>query len=185
MAEAGAALESAAARLSEPRLAVELTADPRFARRVVRLAVVSLVALGLIFFLWSLERPGGVPIGAGLGLGWLLMPTVLVLSLRRPALRYALAVPAAAVGFALLSLCLFDLPASPLARAGWLLIFGGVLLGSWLGVWFWFRWVPVPRSLHDPYSPGRWALIAIHVGLIVAGLGLLTASALEPIGRCC
>ena len=158
--------------------AVELTADPRFARRVVRLALVSVIALGLIFWFWALARQGPALIGAGLAAGWILMPGVLLLSLRWPTLRYGLVVPSAAVGLALLGLCLWDLPPAPLARAGWLSILCGVLLGSLLGAWFWFRWLPVPAALHDPYSPGRWALIGIHVGLIVFGLSLVGASVL-------
>jgi hypothetical protein len=49
----------------------------------------------------------------------------------------------------------------------------GVLFGGMLGVWFWFRWLPVPRGLHEPFSRARWGLIGVHVSLIVAGIGLV------------
>lgn len=52
----------------------------------------------------------------------------------------------------------------------------GVLMGGVLGLWFWFRLVPVPRFLDDPFSPGRWALVTAHIILIVAGLGLIAFS---------
>ena len=48
----------------------------------------------------------------------------------------------------------------------------GILLGSVLGLWFWYRVLPVPAALDDPFSPGRWTLIGIHIALIVLGLML-------------
>jgi hypothetical protein len=48
-----------------------------------------------------------------------------------------------------------------------------------LGAWFWFRWLPVPRSLHNPFAPGRWVLIGVHVGMIIVGIGLVGLSALS------
>ena len=48
----------------------------------------------------------------------------------------------------------------------------GVLLGGFMGLWFWFRVAPVPAGLDDPTARGRWSLIALHVALIVLGLAL-------------
>jgi hypothetical protein len=39
--------------------------------------------------------------------------------------------------------------------------------------------VPVPASLDDPYSPGRWGLIGLHVALIVVGWGLAATQLLS------
>lgn len=154
-----------------------MTGDLKFAGRVKRLAYTSLVALGLLFLLWLLTRPGGMLIGAALGAGWVLMPTLLFLSLRRPAVRQGVAVPAFLVGVALIAICVWHLPAQPEARAGWLLMTAGVVQGGFMGAWFWFRLLPVPALLQDPYSRARWTLIAVHVALIVSGLLLLAASA--------
>jgi hypothetical protein len=153
-----------------------MTSDPRFAGRVMRLAGTSAVALGVIFVQWAATAPGRIAILIALGAGWILMPLILWLSLRRPALRYGVVAPAGLIGLALAAICLGDLPTSPIARSGWVLVACGVWFGALMGVWFWLRWLPVPGRLHDPNSPGRWALIALHVGLIVAGLGLLLAS---------
>jgi hypothetical protein len=153
--------------------AIELTRDRAFGRRVTRLAVTSLVALGLIWWLARSRLQAGPAIGWALGLGWALMPVILAASLKWPRLRYALAVPSAVVSVALVAICLTSLPAEPVLRAGWLLITGGVLLGGTLGLWFWFRWMPVPPRLADPFSPGRWAMIGLHVGLVVMGLVLV------------
>jgi hypothetical protein len=144
---------------------------------VRRLALTSVVALGLIWGLAvaTLEVPP--LIGAGLAAGWLLMPAILVSSLTEPRRRYALVVPASLVGICLLAISVAWRPAPPLAAAGWVMITGGVLLGGLLGLWFWYRLVPVPRPLDDPFSPGRLALIRAHVALIVGGL-LLAASSL-------
>ena len=159
-----------------------MSADPRFSRRVIRLALTSLVALGLIFGLWAESADRFVAIGVALAAGWVLMPSVLLVSLRRPSIRKGVAVPASLVGGGLIALCLWDLPRAPAARAGWLLITAGIVLGAFLGAWFWFRWLPVPERLHDPFAPGRWALIAIHVGLIVTGL-LLVGLSVFLLGR--
>lgn len=155
-----------------------MTADTRFAGRVTRLALTSVVALGLLLVFWTLSPNRIVAIGVALATGWVLMPTLLIVSLRRPAVRYAVALPASLIGGSLLAMCWSSLPSAPIARAGWLLITAGVLLGALLGAWFWFRWWPVPVRLNDPFSPGRWSLISIHVGLIVAGLALLGFSTL-------
>jgi hypothetical protein len=148
---------------------VELSGDPRMGRRVRRLAATSVVALGLI---WALARTTlGIPAAIeGLLLaGWVLMPSSLVLSLAVPRTRYLLAVPASLVTVGLAWICLEWLPAAPLAAAGWLLLTGGIALGGWLGIWLWYRAVPVPAWLDDPEAPGRWTLIAIHVGLVAIG----------------
>jgi hypothetical protein len=150
-----------------------MSADPRFAGRVRRLAATSVVALGLIWLLWTLKLDTHPAVGVALAAGWLLMPLTLWLSLRRPALRYGLVVPSALVSFALLAICATALPADPLAGAGWLMLTAGILLGGVLGVWFWFRRLPVPARLDDPFAPGRWALVGVHVGLVVVGLLLI------------
>ena len=155
---------------------VELTADPRFARRIIRLALTSASALGLIWWLSATKLHAHEAVSIALAVGWLLMPLVLVLSLRWPKLRYALVVPSFLVGLALLAVCTSALPEERVASAGWLLITGGVLLGGVLGAWFWFRWLPVPARLVDPFSPGRWVLVATHVSLITAGLALVGLS---------
>jgi len=151
------------------RLPVELTADRAMSRRVRRLGIVSLFALGLIWGLavTSLDVPWVV--GAALAAGWVLMPAVLFASLTRPRLRYGLVVPALLVGGGLLAILVWSLPASPLAAAGWVLVDAGVVLGGVLGLWFWYRWLPVPDALNDPNSRGRWALISLHVALIATG----------------
>jgi hypothetical protein len=64
------------------------------------------------------------------------------------------------------------LPGQPIAGLGWLLVAAGLLLGDLMGGWFWFRWVPVPDALNEPFSLGRWRLIAVHVALICVGLAL-------------
>ena len=159
---------------------VELSADPRFAGRIRRLAATAVVALGLIWALASttLEAPPLVVVM--LALGWVTMPAILVASLAHPRLRYALAVPSTLVGSGLLAISAGWLPANAIAAAGWLLMTVGILLGGLLGLWFWFRLVPVPDGLDDPFSPGRMALIGVHIALIVAGLSL---AALALIGN--
>lgn len=151
---------------------VELTADRRIALRVKRLAATSAVALGLIWLLavTTLEAP--VPVDTALAAGWIMMPAVLVASLWRPSFRYWLVVPSTLVGFGLVAISLGWLPEDPAAAAGWLLITVGVLLGGVMGLWLWFRVVPVPATLDDPFAAGRWALIALHVALITTGLAL-------------
>lgn len=154
------------------RIPVELSTDARFARRVKRLALTSVVALGLIWWLAVTTLPTPPLAGTALAAGWALMPTVLVASLSRPRLRYALVLPATLVGVSLLGVSILWLPPDPLAATGWLLITTGISLGGFLGLWFWFRLLPVPEPLNDPFSGGRLALIRVHVGLIVTGLVL-------------
>lgn len=163
------------------RLPVELSTDARFARRVKRLALTSVVALGLIWWLAVTTLVTPPVAGLALAAGWVLMPTVLVASLSRPRLRYALVLPATLVGVALLGVSVWWLPPEPLAAAGWLLITAGISLGGGLGLWFWFRLLPVPEPLNDPFSAGRLALIGLHVGLIVTGLLLAVVGGLGGI----
>lgn len=157
---------------------VELSDDPRMAGRVRRLARTAVVALGIIWWLavTTLEAP--TIVAASLLLGWASMPTILLLSLRRPRLRYALAIPSSLVGIPLLGISALFLPASPVAAAGWLLITAGILLGSALGLWFWYRVLPVPRALDDPFSAGRIGLIGVHVAMIVVGATLASTGLL-------
>jgi hypothetical protein len=155
-----------------PRRSVELSDDPAFAGRIRRLAATAMVALGVIFGLAVLTLEAPPIVGAALAAGWASMPAVLVASLRRPRLRYALVVPSTLVGLPLLAIWAAWLPADPLAASGWLLITTGILLGGVLGVWFWFRLLPVPPQLDDPFAPGRIGLIRAHVALIVVGIGL-------------
>ncbi|MDH4335446.1 MAG: hypothetical protein OEW24_09380 [Chloroflexota bacterium] len=151
---------------------IELSADARMARRVTRLAFVSLEAPGLILLvaIRTLDAPTWVL--AALAAGWVLMPTVLFVSLARPRLRYALVLPAALISVGLLVICAWWLPAEPLAAAGWWLMTSGIGLGGGLGLWFWYRLVPVPAWLDDLNSAGRWGLIGLHVGLVAVGWGL-------------
>lgn len=161
-----------------PAGSLELSNDRRMAGRVRRLARTAAVALGIIWWLAvsTLEAPP--IIGASLLLGWASMPAILVMSLRRPRLRYALVLPSSLVGVPLLGITALFLPASAVAAAGWLLITAGILLGSALGLWFWYRVLPVPRALDDPFSAGRIALIGVHVALIVAGAALASTGLL-------
>jgi len=139
---------------------------------VIRLAVTSVVALGVIFGLWSAGRPGGTVAGAALGAGWALMPATLLVMLRAPKARYALVAPSLLVTSALADITVAA------GGLGWALIAGGTLLGGLLGAWFWFRLLPVPRMLRDPFGAPRWALIAVHVGSIVAGMAVVGLSTL-------
>jgi hypothetical protein len=158
---------------------VELTDDPAFARRIIRLGFTSSIALGLVWLLATITLDAHPGVGASLALGWLMMPSILFLSLRRPRLRYALAIPSALVGVPLLIICASNQPEGQVARTGWLLITAGILSGGVLGVWFWFRWLPVPGWLHAPFSPSRWTLIGLHVALVVSGLVLVGVTALQ------
>jgi hypothetical protein len=153
-------------------LPIELSADPAFAWRIRRLAMVSLVALGMIWGLAATTLDAPEVIGAALLAGWVLMPAVLAVSLAWPVARFALVVPASLVTLGLLAIVLAWLPASPVAAAGWVLMLLGVALGGVMGLWLWYRLLPVPAALAHPFSPARWRLIGVHVGLIVVGLAL-------------
>jgi hypothetical protein len=67
-------------RRTRPSGPLELTRDPRITGRVRRLALVSAVALGLIWWLAgaTLEAPPAV--GLFLAAGWILMPATLAWS---------------------------------------------------------------------------------------------------------
>jgi hypothetical protein len=147
----------------------ELTGDRLFGHRVRRLVAISSVALGVIWGLAFVEE-ASVWILVLLVVGWVSMPTILAASLSRPSLRYALVVPASAVSFGLIGMVR---AASQDTVAGWLLITAGILLGGFLGVWFWFRWLPVPRILDDPFGRPRVALVGLHLALILVGVALV------------
>ena len=162
------------------RAPIELSTDERFAGRVRRLAMTSVVALGIMWALAVATLDAPWVIGAGLAAGWLLMPSILAASLVDPRWRYALAVPASLVSIPLLAISVAWRPAPPLAALGWVMVTGGVLLGGLLGLWFWYRLLPVPGQLDDPFSPGRLGLIRAHVMLIVVGLALAATPLLAP-----
>jgi hypothetical protein len=156
----------------ERTMPVELSTDQAFARRIKRLGWTSLVALGVITALAALTLDVPLPVTSALAAGWALMPAILFASLDRPWLRYGLVLPASLVGVPLLAIWVAWLPAAPLPAVGWALITVGVAMGGFLGTWFWYRLLPVPRALDDPYAPGRLALIGIHIGFIVIGMAL-------------
>jgi len=159
------------------RPGVEMSSDPAFLERVRRLATVSTIALGAMWVLAFNTLHAHSAIRLTLFAGWVLMPTVLRLSVRRPRIRLLVAVPAMLVGVALMAICLTALPSDRVARAGWLASTAGIFFGGVLGAWFWYRWLPVPAILDDPYSKGRWVLIGVHVALVVGGLALVTLAA--------
>lgn len=156
---------------------VELTGDERVRNRVLRLAGVSLVALGLVTGLAAATLDAPPAVMASLAAGWILMPAALTWSLRELRARYLLVVPSSLVTLGLIAICIGWMPPSVMAAAGWLLMTIGVGLGGVLGLWLWFRLLPVPAALDDPLAPGRWALIAVHVALVAIGWSL-AASAL-------
>jgi hypothetical protein len=102
-----------------------------------------------------------------LGIGWVLMPSVLAASLRLPMTRYALMIPASVVSVALIAM---TLSAPDSTVVGWALIAAGILFGGFIGMWFWYRWLPVPRAFDDPFAVPRLALVATHLGLVLAGM---------------
>lgn len=161
---------------------VELTATPVMQRRVQRLAAVSVVALGLIWALATRTLDAPTLVEDALAAGWILMPAVLLWSLVVPGVRYLLVVPASLVTLALVAVCVGWLPASSLGAVGWVLLTVGILLGGSLGLWLWYRVLPVPASLDDPGARGRWALIGTHVALVVVGWLLAAASLIVPVG---
>ena len=155
---------------------LELSDDPRFARRIVRLAVTSMIMLGVIFAL-ALNTPHPArSVVIALALGWMLMPTLLLTSLRWPRVRYGLLVPSTLVSLSLVAISVNQSSQDLMTWAGWWSLTFGVLLGGLMGVWFWFRWLPVPVLFHDPFSRARWALIVLHVALVVIGAGLVKAA---------
>lgn len=157
------------------RLPIELSGDAGFARRVMRLGAVSVIAPGIIWWLAATRLAVPPWLLVMLPAGWWLMPTVLFASLPWPGLRPLLILPSTLITVPVLAIVVWWLPASLVAAIGWVLIAGGLLMGGVQGGWFWFRWAPVPEALDDPFSAWRWRLIAIHVGLIVLGLVLAAA----------
>jgi len=150
---------------------IELTGDRLFRHRVRRLVAISSVALGVIWGLAFVEDPSTWVLVL-LVVGWVSMPTILAASLNRPSVRYALIVPASAVSVGLIGLVM----AAPQDTViGWLFITAGILLGGSLGVWFWFRWLPVPRILDDPFGWPRVTLVGLHLALVLVGATLVVA----------
>jgi len=88
-------------------------------------------------------------------------------------LRYALALPAALVGVGLTAFCVSGLPDDRLVSAGWWTVTASIWLGATLGTWLWFRWMPVPPSFDDPFGGPRLALVALHIGGVLVGIGLI------------
>lgn len=161
-----------ASPVSASRRPRELSNDPAFRRRVIRLAVVSAIVLGLITYLAD-RQSAPLPIVLLLLLGWLTMPTLLLLSLARPMIRVGLLLPSTVVTMGVVWLA--AMPGQASNPAGWILVAIGIILGDLLGLWFWFRLIPVPPMLNDPFSPARWTLIAVHIACVVGGLAMLLA----------
>ena len=148
---------------------MEMTGDRLFTHRIHRLIAISAVALGVIWGLAFIdEAPTWVLVL--LAVGWVSMPTILAGSLRRPSLRFALVVPASAVSFGLIGMVM---NAPEETMVGWLFVTAGILLGGTLGVWFWFRWLPVPRIFDDPFGLPRMALVGLHLALVLGGATLV------------
>ncbi len=151
---------------------VELTRDRAFTGRVRRLVGISLVMLGVITWL-AITDEAATWIVILMLVGWLLMPSLLLLSLRRPKLRYGLLLPGSSFSLAVLGMAL----QAPGAQAlGWWLIAVGLLIGGTAGVWFWMRWLPVPTPFDDPYGWPRLGVIGVHAALVVAGIASLVTA---------
>jgi hypothetical protein len=148
---------------------LELTADRLFTHRIRRLIGVSVVALGVI---WALAFMDGAPVWALalLGTGWVLMPSILAVSLRRPMARYGLVVPATVVPLGLTGMIMVGQGST---ANGWIVMTIGIVFGGFLGMWFWFRWLPVPRILDDPFGLARVSLVGIHIALVLAGAAMV------------
>ena len=157
--------------LMRSRAGLEMTGDRVFAHRVRRLVGVSTVALGVFWGLAFMDdAPGWVL--ALLAIGWVLMPAVLAVSIHRPMMRYALVVPATVVPVGLTGMVMV----APAATVnGWIIMTIGILFGGFLGLWFWFRWLPVPRILDDPFRSARVTLVGIHIALVLAGVTIVAA----------
>jgi hypothetical protein len=159
-------------RASGARSGVELTGDRMFSHRIRRLVGVSLVALGVITWL-AVRSEGSNWAITLLVIGWILMPTLLFVSLSMPLLRYLLVVPGTTVSIGLIGM---TVGADGTEALGWFLIFLGITVGGLMGMWFWYRWVPVPRMLDDPYGWPRLTVLALHIGFILIGAALVFAS---------
>ncbi len=155
--------------LLNTRTGVELTRDRLFEHRVRRLVAISAVALGVIWAL-AFVGEGARWILVLLGIGWVVMPTVLALSLSRPMTRFALVVPASAESIGLIAMTM-SAPGSTVV--GWAFVTAGILFGGSVGMWFWFRWLPVPRAFDDPFGFSRLVLVGVHVGLVLIGMTMV------------
>lgn len=166
----------ASALPARSRLRIAPTAAIAMRRRIVRLAAVSAVALGLIWWL-AVERTTA-PAAAiwALLAGWLLMPAVLVASLAIPAASRLLIVPSTLVTLPVAAIALMPWSPDGIVRASWAAVAIGLLLGGGLGLWLWLGAFPAPEPLRDPRAPLRWVLIVIHVAPIVVGLTLLATT---------
>jgi hypothetical protein len=155
-----------------PAPAVELTHDRSFEARIRRLSIVSLIALGTITWL-AIRDDASLAVVLLLTAGWILMPTLLRASLRRPLLRYGLSIPATLSAGGLTLFCLARPDLGGASVAGWWTITASLWFGALLGMWLWFRWLPVPTWLGDPFGPGRLALVTIHIGGVLIGIALV------------
>ena len=153
--------------------------NPPFSRSVVpdarikRLAIVSSVALGVIWLLAARSNDGTPAIEGALFAGWLLMPLVLASSLVRPRLLPALLLPSTLVSLGLLAISLNARESGSSDAPGWLLLLSGILLGDLLGAWLWFGVGPLPRCMRDPFGLPRSGLIGLHVALVAGGMALI------------
>lgn len=137
-------------------------------RRVIRLAIVSAVALGLVFALAIDDGATGALLVL-LAAGWLSMPTMLALVAAAPRMRATLAVPAT-----LTSLGVFGMAFRNSPSAGWAMLAAGIALGGVIGAWLWLGWAPSPAKLRiETRSWPRLFLMSAHVGLVVCGLAVL------------
>jgi hypothetical protein len=160
------------------RTGVEMTSDRLFAGRIRRLTAVSSVALGVITILAFDAIGWRWGAAVMIGLGWITMPVTLAASLRRPPLRYLLVLPSSLVSIGVLGTAL-TYSGGGTSLVGWWMITAGIGLGASLGMWFWYRWAPVPARLDGPFSAARWGLIAIHVALVFVGALLVFAGSLS------
>ena len=161
---------SVVARSSRTRRAgVELTSDPAFTRRIRRLGWVSVFALGLLTLLAIGDHAATWAVVL-MVVGWALMPSLLFLSIGNPVLRYALLLPGTSFPLGVLGMALGTVGT---ASAGWWLVAAGLTLGGAQGMWFWFRWIPVPRLFDDPFGRPRLAVIGAHVVLLVIGIAVV------------
>ncbi len=150
----------------------ELTRDRPFTRRVQRLVGISLVMLGVITWLAVADDAAGWIVALML-VGWLLMPSLLLLSITRPKLRYGLLIPGTSFTLGVVGMAIDS--AGPQAL-GWWLLAAGLTVGGGAGIWFWMRWLPVPQPFDDPYGRPRLAVIGVHVALVLAGVATVIAA---------
>jgi hypothetical protein len=154
------------------REGIELTTNPWMTRRVHRLIFVSSVALGVITGL-AVSNDGPTWAVLAIAFAWFAMPTALWASVDRPVLRYLLVVPALSASVGLIGMAIAT---SGVVTAGWLIVLIGISTGGMLGMWFWYRFLPVPYSLDDPYGTPRLSLLAIHIALVLIGIGMIVAA---------